>query len=377
MCLGSASRHARMEVYKMTQAGVHRIFPPMKQIIKGWNGESVVVAYDHPTGTWMFIAIHSTVLGRATGGCRMRVYETPEEGLIDALRLAEGMTYKWAAIGYDIGGGKSVLAIPGPMDPPVREGLLRRFGRLIESLQGTYAAGEDLGTTPEDMAVMAEETQWVHGARGEAERAIDPGPYTARGVFAGIKAAVRFVYGTDGLGGRTVLVQGVGDAGEPLARMLHEAGAEIMICDLDEALARRVAAELDGEAVEPHLAYARTCDVFSPCAVGATLNKETIPQLHCRVVGGSANNQLERPEDADLLHQRGILYAPDYVINAGGAIALPALDSGKVTEDEVRNRIGRIADTLDEIFREARDNGESPVASAKRRVERILAEKRR
>ncbi|UCG85099.1 MAG: hypothetical protein JSW71_14300 [Gemmatimonadota bacterium] len=361
----------------MTQGCVYRIFPPMKDIIKDWSGESVIVAYDHPTGTWMFIAIHSTVLGRATGGCRMRVYETPEDGLIDALRLAEGMTCKWATIGYDLGGGKSVLAIPGPMDPPVKEGLIRRFGRLIESLQGSYAAGEDLGTTPEDMAVMAEETQWVHGARGDATRAVDPGPYTARGVFVGIEAAVRFAFGSDGLSDRTVLLQGVGDVGEPLARMLREAGAEIMICDLDEALARRVATELDGEAVEPHLAYARTCDVFSPCAVGSTLNRQTIPQLHCRVVAGAANNQLERPEDADLLHQRGILYAPDYVINAGGAIALPALDSGKVTEEEVRKRIGRIATTLSEIFREAGEKNESPVASAKRLVDRVLAAKRK
>jgi leucine dehydrogenase len=348
----------------------------MKDIIKGWNGESVVVAYDHPTGTWMFIAMHSTVLGRATGGCRMRVYETPEEGLLDALRLAEGMTYKWAAIGYQLGGGKSVLAIPGSMDAPVKEGLLRRFGRLIESLQGSYAAGEDLGTTPEDMAIVAEETRWVHGARGEGVRAVDPGPYTARGVFVGIEAAVRFVFGSEDLRGRTVLLQGVGDVGEPLARMLRAAGAEIMVSDLDEPLARRVATELDGEAVEPHLAYARTCDVFSPCAVGATLNRETIPQLHCRIVAGAANNQLQLSEDADLLHRRGILYAPDYVINAGGAIALPALDSGKVTEEEVRLRIGRIAVTLTDIFSEANENGESPVLSAQRLVQRVLDAKR-
>ncbi len=145
-----------------------------------------------------------------------------------------------------------------------------------------------------------------------------------------------------------------------------------MVCDLDEALARRVAAELDGEAVEPHLAYARTCDVFAPCAVGATLNRETIPQLHCRIVAGAANNQLERLEDAALLHERGILYVPDYVLNAGGAIALPALDSGNVTEEEVRNRIGRIEDTLGEIFSEASENDESPVRAAKKLVERVL-----
>ncbi|UCD23762.1 MAG: hypothetical protein JSW51_12110 [Gemmatimonadota bacterium] len=346
----------------------------MRDLIEKWSGESLVVSYDQPTGTWIFIAIHSTVLGRATGGCRMRVYETPDEGMLDAMRLAEGMTYKWAAIGYEIGGGKSVLAIPGPMDPPVREGLLRRFGRLIESLQGTYATGEDLGTTPEDMAIVAEETHWVHGSRSDASRAVDPGPYTARGVFVGIKSALRAVYGSDEITGRTVLIQGVGDVGEPLARSLREAGAEIMICDLDEALARRVASELDGEAVVPHLAYARTCDVFAPCAVGATLNRETIPQLHCRIVAGSANNQLRDPEDAELLHKRGILYAPDYVINAGGAIALPAIDSGKVTDDEVWNRVNRIEAKLDEIFREAAADGESPVLAAKKLVERVLAE---
>ncbi|MFQ5705199.1 MAG: Glu/Leu/Phe/Val dehydrogenase dimerization domain-containing protein [Gemmatimonadales bacterium] len=337
----------------------------------------MVVSYDQPTGTWIFVAIHNTTLGRALGGCRMRVYETAEDGLLDAMRLAEGMTYKWAAIGFEFGGGKSVLAIPGPIDPPVREGLLRRFGQLVESLRGAYSAGEDLGTTPEDMAIVAQETRWVKGLRADGARAVDPGPYTALGVFLGIRAAVRHVFGSDDLHGKTVLLQGVGDVGEPLARRLKNAGANIVVCDLNEPLARRVATELEGETVEPHLAYARTCDIYAPCSIGATLNKETIPQLHCRIVAGSANNQLASPEDAELLHQRGILYAPDYVVNAGGAIALPMLDGGEHTEDQVRDRIRQLEDVIGKIFDEASGRDESPVRAAQRLVDRVLEAKRR
>ena len=344
----------------------------MKELISNWPGETVVVSYDQPTGTWMFIAIHSTVLGAAIGGCRMRVYETPDDGLQDALQLAEAMTYKWAGIGYRHGGGKSVLAIPGGMDPPVRMALLRRFGRLVESLHGAFSVGEGLGTTPEDMAVIAEETQWVHGARRLGERPIDPGPYTALGVFSGIRTAARHMFGVDDLNHRTVLVQGVGDVGEPLARRLQAAGAEILVCDLDDALARRVASELHGEAVEPHLAYARRCDVYAPCAIGGTLNAETIPQLHCRIVVGSANNQLNKPSDADLLHERGILYAPDHIANAGAAMAIPLLDAGDLNEEQVRDAVLRIGDTLDQMFTEAEERNESPVHAAQRLVRRRL-----
>jgi len=347
-------------------------FAAMNELIQSWPGESVVVSYDQPTGAWMFIAIHSTVLGSAMGGCRLRVYESPEEGLQDAMQLAESMTNKWAGIGYKHGGGKVVLAIPGEMDPPVRTGLFRRLGRLLESLHGAFTAIQGFGTTPEDMAVMSDETHWVSGARSAGERAIDPGPYTALGVFSGIQAAVRHVLGVDDLAGLTVLVQGVGDVGEPLARRLQAAGAEILVCDLDDALARRVASELEGEAVEPHLAYVRNSDVYAPCAIGWTLNTETIPQLNCKIVVGAAHNQLDKPSNADLLHERGILYAPDFVANAGSAMALPLLDAGDLSEEQVRESVQRIGGTLDQLFAEAEDRNESPVYSATRMVRRRM-----
>jgi leucine dehydrogenase len=302
----------------------------------------------------------------------MRVYKNPDDGLQDAMQLAEAMTYKWAGIGYRHGGGKAVLAIPGAMDPPVRMALFRRFGRFIESLHGAFSVGEGLGTTPEDISVVAEETQWVHGAGRLGHRAIDPGPYAALGVFASIKAAARRVFGDDDLSRRTVLVQGVGDVGEPLARRLQAAGAEILVCDLDDALARRVASELEGEAVEPHLAYARKSDVYAPCAIGGTLNPETIPQLNCRIVSGAANNQLSDPSDAELLHARGILYAPDYIANAGAAMAIPLLDAGDLTEEQVRDSVLRIGETLDQMFAEAEQRHESPVYAAQRMVRRRL-----
>jgi leucine dehydrogenase len=209
--------------------------------------------------------------------------------------------------------------------------------------------------------------------RNAGERAIDPGPYTALGVFASINAAARHALGTDDLRNRTVLVQGVGDVGEPLARRLQAEGAEILVCDLDEALARRVASELEGEAVEPHLAYARSCDVYAPCALGGTLNAQTIPQMQCRIVAGSAGNQLADASDADLLHERGILYAPDFIASAGAALAIPLIEAGDLSDEQVRESVQRIGDTLDQMFTEAGKRDESPVHEAERLVTRRLA----
>jgi leucine dehydrogenase len=290
----------------------------MQKLIEAWSGESVVARYDHVAQTWMFIAIHDTTLGAAMGGCRMKVYGSPEEALQDAMRLAEGMTYKWATIGFDLGGGKSVLAVPRRLEGREREALFRRFGRLIDSLKGAYACGPDLGTTPEDMAVIARETRYVHGGTRQGETA-DPGPYTALGVWAGMRSAVRQVFGENQLADRSVLIEGVGDVGIPLARLLQESGARILVSDIDGERATAVAAEVGADVVAAERVYETACDVYAPCAVGATLNAGTVPVLQCRIVAGSANNQLAEPEDAERLHARGILYAPDYVMFGGSS----------------------------------------------------------
>jgi leucine dehydrogenase len=347
----------------------------MQSLIAQWSGESVVTTYDRTSATWMFIAIHDTTLGPAMGGCRIKKYPSPDDGLRDAMRLAEGMTYKWAAIEFDLGGGKSVLAVERPLAGDERRALLRRFGRLIASLRGAYACGPDLGSTPEDMAVIGEETAHVHGYDRATGQQLDPGPYTALGVVCGMRAALHHVDGSNELAGRRIVVQGVGDVGVPLARLLAEAGATLILSDSEHARAEKLAQELGADTVSVDALYDTPCDVYAPCAVGATVNSETIPRLACRIVAGSANNQLQEQTDAERLHARGILYAPDYIVNAGGATALPLLGKGHVP-DAVRERIRAFEETLAEIFAEARSGGESPFHAAQRRVERILDARR-
>jgi leucine dehydrogenase len=225
------------------------------------------------------------------------------------------------------------------------------------------------------MATIGMETEHVHGYVRDSGQALDPGPFTALGVFVGMRAALRAAFGSEAFGGRTVLLQGVGDVGVPLARMLAEAGATLMLCDSDEPRAAHLAEELGAATVDADTMYATPCDIYAPCAVGATLNASTVPQLACRIVAGSANNQLAEIADADRLHDRDILYAPDYIVNAGGATALPLLGRG-ASEDEVRDRIRGLEQTLTEIFAESRERVESPYHAAQRRVEQVLAERR-
>ncbi len=342
----------------------------IERLIEGWDGEAVVTRFDKPTGTWIFVALHDTSLGPAVGGCRLRAYPSPQHGLRDAMRLAEGMTYKWAGIDFPFGGGKSVLAVPGPLDGARREGLLRRFGRLLNALRGTYVTGEDLGTTPEDMSVIAEETEYVHARPGEL---LDPGPYTALGVFAGIEAAVQECDVNGGrIDGLRVLVQGVGDVGEPLARLLAGRGARVLLCDLDARKAATLAGDLGGTAIPAAEAYSTECDVYAPCAIGATLNPGTVEELRCALIAGSANNQLDSPRVADRIAQRGIVYVPDYIVNAGGATALPLVAEG-ADDERIRERVLRVADTVRAILRRAADAGITPAAAADERVRETLA----
>jgi leucine dehydrogenase len=345
---------------------------PWTDLIKTWPGEEVVVRYDREADAWMFIAIHATHGTRSVGGCRMKAYPTPEDGLLDALRLAEGMTNKWAAIDVNYGGGKAVIALSRPVAGEARTALLRRFGRMIDSLNGRYGTGPDIGTTPNDMALLATVTRYVHCYDWKAKAAYDPGIYTALGVFVGMKAAWRHVTGSDDLRGVRVLVQGVGDTGAPLARSLAKAGAVVLLNDINAERLAGLAAELKAETVPTERVYETVCDIYAPCSVGATLDQTTIPLLTCRVVAGAANNQLRTPEDGARLVARKILYAPDYVVNGAGAVSLAMVDEG-ATFEAIEAAIQQMDARLTGIFAEAEACGESPVEAARRMVERRLA----
>ncbi len=340
-------------------------------VLQGWRGRGVVIRHDPPTGAWIFVALHDDTLGQPVGGTRMKVYGRPEDGLLDAMRLAEGMTRKWAVLDLPFGGGKAVIALSRPLaGQEERRQLLARYGALLDTLQGAFGTGEDLGTTPEDMAFLASVSRQVVGP-GAAPP--DPGPYTALGVLAGIKAALGHAFRDPVVRGRRILVQGVGDVGRRLAELLAREGAEVLVADVDEARAAAVAAELAGTVVSPSEALRTPCEVLAPCAVGGVLDAGSIPSLRCRIVAGSANNQLGGPADAEALRARGILYAPDYVINGGGALALGRMSLGEPDGPGLRRRLEGIGDVLTEIFREARERDVSPLDAAEERVSRILA----
>ena len=342
----------------------------IERLMREWDGEYVVMRYDHAADAWIFIAIHSTRLGSALGGTRMKAYDSPADALKDAQRLSEGMTYKWAGIDFPQGGGKAVIALTRDVSEKEREELLERYGALVEALQGQFGTGLDLGITPEDILVIARKTRYVHGAREDSPG--DPGPWTALGVFSGMQAVLAELFGDADPKDRTVLIQGVGDVGLPLAELLSEAGARLKLSDLNEARVRDAAHRFDADVVDPGAVYEEPCDIFAPCAVGAVLNADSIPRLGCKAVAGSANNQLDTREDAGRMHERGILYSPDYIINAGGAIALNGVEARGMSQAEARERIVAIGDTLKALFEEARERNESPLLAAERRARRVL-----
>lgn len=344
----------------------------LDRMIREWDGMAVVHSWDPPTRSRIFIALHDARLGMPVGGTRMQSYPSPEDALRDAMRLAEGMTWKWAGIGFDFGGGKCVVDVPEPLEGEARTGFFRRYGRLLESLSGAFATGVDLGTDPADMDIAAGETRFVFGSDPEGEGTVDPGPFTALGVFSGIEAALGHRFGDSSPAGRTVLVQGLGDVGAPLARLLADAGADLLLADVDEERARAMAEELGARVVPAGEALTTECDVLAPCAVGGVLDGASVPRLRCAVVAGSANNQLEAPDHAELLHERGVLYAPDYVVNAGGALAFGLLQKGVVDREALRERVRGLGDRLREIFREAGERDESPLHAARRLARRKL-----
>jgi leucine dehydrogenase len=335
-----------------------------EELLERWDGEQAVIRRDRESGAWIFICMHSTLLGPAAGGTRMKVYDSPADGLEDAMRLSAGMTNKLAIADLGLGGGKTVLAVPKIPEGEERRALLRRYGDVVASLGGSFLTSSDVNTGEEDMDVIAERTEHVFGRTEANGGGGDPGPFTAIGVFHGIRASLAHTFGSGDVSERTVLVQGAGSVGSALAKQLGREGAVVLVADVDTARAEAVAAEVGGSTVTPDAAVETECDVYAPCALGGTLSIATVPRLRCRIVAGSANNQLAEPEAAELLRAAGILYAPDYVINAGGAIAISFLERESRSQAEVDAALARIADTLTEIYDRADTEGITTAAAA-------------
>ena len=349
----------------------------LEGLLQSWDGEEVILRRDQPTGATIIIAVHSTRLGgSAGGGTRMKAYPSIADAVRDAQRLAEGMTYKFAAAGLARGGGKAVIAIPPDLDAEARDDLLRRYGALVRQLGGLYSTGPDVGTSSRDMDIIAETGgPNVFGRTPEHGGVGDSGPATAVGVLAGIHATCAHLFGSDALSGRRVVVQGVGKVGFPLLRLLREQGAELVCSDVDTAGVERAHAELGCEVVATEAACEVECDIFSPCALGAILNGETIPRLRCRAVVGSANNQLATPADAEHLRGRNILYAPDFVVNSGGAIYLLGRELLGWTEDEALERIVlTVRTTLAQVFALAEAQDIATNVAAERLAQQRIAE---
>jgi leucine dehydrogenase len=281
--------------------------------------ERVLICSNHDAGLRALIAVHSTALGPGLGGVRMWPFKDLAEALKDVLRLSRAMTYKAAAAGLNLGGAKAVIL--GDPKRDKSEALFRSFGRYVESLGGLYITAEDVGTDMEDMELIFSETRWVTGVSPAHGGSGDPSPVTAFGVVQGMKAALKWRFGEASLSGRTVAVQGLGSVGRNLVARLREEGAKIVGCDIDRDASSRARAEHGVEIVSCDEVYDVDCDIFAPCALGAVLNHRTIPRLRCTIVAGSANNQLDdEARDGKALEERGILYAPDFVVNAGGLI---------------------------------------------------------
>jgi glutamate dehydrogenase/leucine dehydrogenase len=325
----------------------------------------------------MFVCVHSTALGPAAGGTRMKTYAHPRDALADGLRLSSSMTRKNAVAGLPLGGGKAVLSVPEIPNDEARRSLLLRYADVVESLHGTYWTACDMNTSPADMDVLGERCSSVFGKTEAHNGSGTSAPATADGVFVGIRASAKHAFGTDDLSGRTVLVQGVGAVGSILARLVTDAGARVIVTDVDEIRAKELAVEVDGDVVAPDDAIATECDVLSPNATGGVLSSESIPRLRCRIVAGAANNQLAEPKDAERFAERDILYAPDYVVNAGGIIHLASLEMLGETVEERDARIATIGETVTEVVQIADVEHISTEQAADRIVQQRLAESAR
>jgi leucine dehydrogenase len=333
--------------------------------------------FDDPgSGLRAIIAVHSTALGPAAGGCRRWSYAADRDAITDVLRLSRGMTYKNAVAGLPFGGGKAVILAADTA--PKSELLFRAFGRAVDSLAGRYVTAEDVGINIDDMRIVREETPYVSGLpQAAANAGGDPSPWTAYGVFLGMKAAAQARLGDDDLGGVKVAVQGVGSVGLHLCRLLVEAGSEVVVADVNRDNLKRAMA-IDGiRKVSPREILFADVDILAPCALGNILNSESIPRIKAKIVAGAANNQLSTEKDGERLAGRSILYAPDFVINAGGIISVAREFLGQSSEEEVQSEVGRIPGRLSRIFGEAEVSRQPTNRIADELARRIVADARK
>ncbi|MFV9510770.1 Glu/Leu/Phe/Val family dehydrogenase [Tepidibacillus sp. LV47] len=339
--------------------------------LQKYDYEELIFAQDKESGLKAIIAIHDTTLGPALGGTRMWTYATEEDAIIDALRLARGMTYKNAAAGLNLGGGKTVII--GDPRKDKSEALFRAFGRYIQGLNGRYITAEDVGTTVQDMDYIHLETDYVTGISPAFGSSGNPSPVTAYGVYRGMKAAAKVAFGDDNLAGKTIAVQGVGNVSYNLIKYLHEEGANIIATDIREENVQKVVKEFGVKAVGVNEIYSVKCDIFSPNALGAVINDDTIPVLKAKLIAGAANNQLKEERHGDLLEEKGIIYAPDFVINAGGVINVAdELNPNGYNRERAMKKVEMIYDNILKVFEIAdRDKIPSYLAANRMAEERI------
>ncbi|WP_462154882.1 Leu/Phe/Val dehydrogenase [Pseudoalteromonas piscicida] len=332
------------------------------------NHEQVVFCSDEASGLKAIIAVHNTKLGPAVGGCRLWNYASDEDAVYDVLRLSKGMTYKNAVARLPFGGGKSVII--GDAKTIKSEALFRAFGKHLDRLGGSYYSAEDVNITTGDVMVMHKETNYVMGLEGKSG---NPSPFTALGTFLGIKAAYQHKYGHQDLAGIKVAVQGLGAVAYTLCKHLHEAGAELFVTDINEESVQRVVNDFNATAVGIEEIYDLDVDVYAPCALGATVNDDTIPRIKATIIAGCANNQLAESRHGEIIREKGILYAPDYVINAGGIINVYYETKPEgYNEVAATKHVEGIFDTLTEIFKRSEDEKVSTHIIADKLAQEII-----
>lgn len=337
--------------------------------------ERVVFAHDAATGLNAIVAVHSSVRGPAAGGCRFWHYSSAHDALADALRLSRGMSYKNAMAGLPLGGGKAVVMVD--VQQPKTPAMLEAFGRLVDSLQGQYITAEDVGASVADMEIVAGQTRYVSGLPRIAVTSDgNPSPKTALGVYLGIKAAVKFRLKKDELRGLTIAVQGLGGVGYELCKLLAADGVKLRVADVREAVTQKAAAQFDAVVSSPDRVLFERADVIAPCALGAVFDANSIPKLQTPIVAGAANNQLATAQDGARLHSAGVLYAPDYVINAGGIISVGREYLGGATAASIAAEIHRIPVRLTEIFARSGATNRPTSELADEMARQLLAEAR-